>query len=337
MYKGKKNNVYIEFYIEKRNNLYMSLFKSQQDRSKPRVKKGMPYLILCTILRKIISTPKYSKPFKINKKSDFTLTAGNIGIANFNLEKLSKYYEGLGFKEYDKEQNDEPELMRFFKQPIESFLNNCNKRFDSKKEEKIYDFGELLDISYKFKKTINIKPKKKEKPIKNKKGQTFTTPNTSMGNSQQLEECIFFERNLENLHNLIYKNGKYKTFSKNKEYDINSSFIKLFEFKHFFIPSFKKIDFEENLKCRNYYDLSENIKKKKIMEKQYEDIIKFYQDTNYKHNDKLIKHLKLKIDVFSEIRNRKKFLTKKEQIEILNLVDIKQKKKEPKTKKENRE
>jgi len=73
------------------------------------------------------------------------------------------------------------------------------------------------------------------------------------------------------------------------------------------------------------------------MEKQYEDIIKFYQDTNYKHNDKLIKHLKLKIDVFSEIRNRKKFLTKKEQIEILNLVDIKQKKKEPKTKKENRE
>lgn len=178
-------------------------------------------------------------------------------------------------------------------------------------------------------------PKKKEKPIKNKKGQTFRIPTSTMGNSAILEECIFFERNLENLHNLIYKNEKYKTFSKNKEYDINSSFIKLFEFKHFFIPSFKKIDFEENLKCRNYYDLSENINKKKILEKQYEDIIKFYQDTNYKHHNKLIKHLKLKIDEFSEIRNSigNKFLTKKEQIEILKLVDIKPKKKEEPKKK----
>ena len=129
IYKGQKNNVYIEFYVEKRNNLYMSLFKSQQDRSKPRVKKGMPYLILCSILRKIISTPEYSKPFKINKYSDFTLTAGNIGIPNFNLEKLSKYYESLGFKEYDKEQNDEPESMRFFKQPIYKFLKICSEKF----------------------------------------------------------------------------------------------------------------------------------------------------------------------------------------------------------------
>jgi len=119
--------VYISFLIEEDNEIYMTFFKSQKDRRKKRAEKGLPYLILCNILRKIISTPEYSKPFKINKNSDFTLTAANVGVPNFNLEKLSKYYESLGFKEYNKEQNDDQG--RMFKQPIYKFLKNCSEKF----------------------------------------------------------------------------------------------------------------------------------------------------------------------------------------------------------------
>lgn len=134
----------------------LNYFSSQDDETKPRAIKGLSYLVLCSVIKNIIHTPKFNKKHKINKNGKIQLMAGDIDIRKFDIEKLSKYYEGLGFKEYDIKKNKDREYERFFQQSIESFLNNCDKRFINKQD----DFKNLIDISSRVKKTKDIKLKK---------------------------------------------------------------------------------------------------------------------------------------------------------------------------------
>ena len=182
------------------------MINSQVVKNKPRAKKGLARHVLCSILDKIISTPKYSKIYKIDKNSLFKLTAGDIGTRkDFDINKLSKYYEGLGFKEYDIEKNEYRNKSRNFKQTIGNFLNNCSKRNNNKKEEKVYDFGELQDISSRIKKTKDIILKKadftslkgisdrvkKTKDIKPKKIVNVYNPNYSkMSKAEQMDLLV---------------------------------------------------------------------------------------------------------------------------------------------------
>ena len=114
-----QNNVYISAIVQK-NYLYLSLFTAQENKDKPKARRGEANFYLCELVKFLI------KNKKLTLSDDFKLTAGDLdGDPSHNQEALEKYYRKLGFKE-DGEENEEGQP---FKQTIKGFLNNC-KKFD---------------------------------------------------------------------------------------------------------------------------------------------------------------------------------------------------------------
>tara|TARA_R110000787_G_scaffold769_1_gene2735 strand:+ start:1364 stop:1732 length:369 start_codon:yes stop_codon:yes gene_type:complete len=120
----RQNNVYISAFIitKPTTYFYLSLFTAQEDKDKPRAKKGEANFYLCELIKLFI------KNKKLSLSDDFKLVAGDLeGDPSHDQEALEKYYMKLGFKE-DGEFNEDGQPM---KQTIKGFLNNC-KKFDPK-------------------------------------------------------------------------------------------------------------------------------------------------------------------------------------------------------------